>query len=71
MNKRTDGITRVRMSNAERAKIFIPFNPLRGFQEALRAKEAEMDGLFDTNVAFNPNSEDGTDDMPIEPTEQD
>ena len=64
MNKRVDGITRVRMSNAERAKIFIPFNPLKGFQEALRAKEAEMEGRFDRNIPFNPDTEDGTDELP-------
>ncbi len=28
-----------RMDRAERAKQFMPFNPLRGFQEALREKE--------------------------------
>jgi len=26
----------------ERAKIFSPFDPLQGFREALRAKEAEV-----------------------------
>jgi hypothetical protein len=34
---------RGRMPVSERAKIFIPFNPLKGFQEALRAKEREME----------------------------
>ena len=28
-----------RMALSDRAKIFIPFNPLRGFTEALRAEE--------------------------------
>ena len=31
--------TRPRMPLSERAKIFIPFNPLRGFREALRERE--------------------------------
>ncbi len=31
------------MSNADRAKIFIPFNPLKGLTEALRAKEREAE----------------------------
>lgn len=38
-----------RMTPAERAKIFVPFDPLKGFQEALREKEREVastdDGL--------------------------
>ena len=34
---------RPRMPLEERAKIFSPFDPLRGFREALRAKEAEME----------------------------
>lgn len=28
---------------SERAKIFVPFNPLKGFSEALRAKEREVE----------------------------
>ena len=32
-----------RMPLSERAKIFVPFDPLKGFQEALRAKEAEVE----------------------------
>ena len=32
-----------RMPLSERAKIFVPFNPLRGFQEALREKELEVE----------------------------
>jgi hypothetical protein len=31
------------MTPAERAKIFMPFNPLKGFHEALREKEAEAE----------------------------
>ena len=40
---RLNGIGRPRMTPAERAKIFMPFNPLKGFQEALREKEAEAE----------------------------
>lgn len=32
-----------RMPLSERAKIFVPFDPLRGFDEALRAKEREVE----------------------------
>ena len=28
---------------SERAKIFIPFDPLKGFTEAMRAKELEVE----------------------------
>ena len=31
-----------RMTPAERAKIFVPFDPLKGFREALRDKEREV-----------------------------
>lgn len=31
------------MPMSERAKIFVPFNPLKGFSEALRAKEREVE----------------------------
>ena len=31
------------MPRSERAKIFIPFNPLRGFHEALRERERVME----------------------------
>ena len=37
----SDGNLLHRMTPAERAKIFIPFDPLKGFQEALREKERE------------------------------
>ena len=42
-----NGIGRPRMTPAERAKIFMPFNPLKGFQEALREKEAEAEARDD------------------------
>ncbi|MDD7365108.1 MAG: hypothetical protein PUG35_06430 [Olsenella sp.] len=32
-----------RMPLSERAKIFMPFNPLKGFEEALREKEREVE----------------------------
>lgn len=38
-----EGIERPKMDVSERAKIFMPFNPLKGFQEALRAKEREVE----------------------------
>lgn len=44
---RLNGIGRPRMTPAERAKIFMPFNPLKGFQEALREKEAEAEARDD------------------------
>lgn len=34
---------RARMPLSERAKIFIPFEPLAGFREAMRAKEIEVE----------------------------
>lgn len=32
-----------RMPLSQRAKIFIPFDPLKGYQEALREKELEAE----------------------------
>lgn len=43
---RTDGLPelpRPRMPLSQRAKIFIPFDPLKGYQEALREKEREAE----------------------------
>ena len=34
------------MSRARRAKIFMPFNPLKGFPEALREKEREAEATY-------------------------
>lgn len=34
-----------KMSREERAKQFMPFAALKGYEEALRAKEAEVSGL--------------------------
>ena len=57
---RLNGIGRPRMTPAERAKIFMPFNPLKGFQEALREKEAEAearDGLLWHETPFEDDEE--------------
>lgn len=43
-----------RMSPAERAKIFIPFDPLPGFREALEAKEREAEHREDGLRGDNP-----------------
>ncbi|MDO4400146.1 MAG: hypothetical protein Q4D27_04250 [Coriobacteriia bacterium] len=51
---RLNGIGRPRMTPAERAKIFMPFNPLKGFQEALREKEAEAEARSATDVHVDP-----------------
>ena len=36
-------LPRPRMPLEQRAKIFIPFDPLKGYQEALREKEREAE----------------------------
>ena len=36
-------LPRPRMPLSQRAKIFIPFDPLKGYQEALRQKEREAE----------------------------
>lgn len=41
---------RPRMPLSQRAKIFIPFDPLKGYQEALRAKEREAEARVDDRV---------------------
>ena len=51
---RLNGIGRPRMTPAERAKIFMPFNPLKGFQEALREKEAEVEARAATQLERDP-----------------
>lgn len=40
-------LPRPRMPLSQRAKIFIPFDPLKGYQEALRAKEREAEASHD------------------------
>ena len=38
-------LPRPRMPLSQRAKIFIPFDPLKGYQDALREKEQEAERL--------------------------
>lgn len=40
-------LIRPRMPLSQRAKIFIPFDPLKGYQEALREKEREAENAHD------------------------
>ena len=40
-------LPRPRMPVAQRAKIFVPFDPLKGYQEALRQKEREAEEAHD------------------------
>ena len=40
-------LIRPRMPVVQRAKIFIPFDPLKGYQEALRQKEREAEAAHD------------------------
>ena len=41
-------LPRPRMPLIQRAKIFIPFDPLKGYQEALRAKEQEAEAAHNS-----------------------
>ena len=43
-------LPRPRMPLAQRAKIFIPFDPLKGYQDALRQKELEAEIRMDTRT---------------------
>ena len=47
-----------RMTPAERAKIFVPFDPLKGFQEALWEKEREAALIDARNRADAPFEDD-------------
>ena len=40
-------LIRPRMPLAQRAKIFIPFDPLKGYREALHEKEREAEAAHD------------------------
>ena len=40
-------LPRPRMPLSQRAKIFIPFDPLKGYREALREKEREAEARMD------------------------
>ena len=42
-NNHIPQLPRPRMPLSQRAKIFIPFDPLKGYQEALREKEREAE----------------------------
>ncbi|MBQ9042776.1 MAG: hypothetical protein IJ111_08170 [Eggerthellaceae bacterium] len=42
-NSHIPQLPRPRMPLSQRAKIFIPFDPLKGYQEALREKEREAE----------------------------
>jgi hypothetical protein len=53
-----------RMTPAERAKIFIPFNPLKGFQEALREKEREVATTYGDEVWVDAGTPPDPDDAP-------
>ena len=46
-------LPRPRMPLSQRAKIFIPFDPLKGYQEALRAKEHEAEARMDDRVQID------------------
>ena len=45
-------LPRPRMPLSQRAKIFIPFDPLKGFQDALRQKEREAEAAHDERGGF-------------------
>ena len=45
-------LPRPRMPLSQRAKIFIPFDPLKGYQEALREKEREAEAAHRERVAI-------------------
>jgi len=42
-----------RMPLSQRAKIFIPFDPLKGYQDALRAKEREAEARMNNRVRID------------------
>ena len=44
-------LPRPRMPLSQRAKIFIPFDPLKGYQEALREKEREAETRINEGMA--------------------
>ena len=46
-------LPRPRMPLSQRAKIFIPFDPLKGYQEALRAEEREAEARMDERVQID------------------
>ena len=46
-------LPRPRMPLSQRAKIFIPFDPLKGYQEALRQKEREAEEGMNQRVSID------------------
>lgn len=50
-------LPRPRMPLAQRAKIFMPFDPLKGYQEALRNKELEAEAAHHELVGMDDVSE--------------
>ena len=46
-------LPRPRMPLSQRAKIFIPFDPLKGYQEALREKEREAEERMNERVSID------------------
>ena len=46
-------LPRPRMPLSQRAKIFIPFDPLKGYQEALREKECEAEARMNEIVRID------------------
>ena len=46
-------LPRPRMPLSQRAKIFIPFDPLKGYQEALRTKEREAEAAHRERVEID------------------
>ena len=46
-------LPRPRMPLSQRAKIFIPFDPLKGYQDALRAKEWEAEARMNDRVRID------------------
>ena len=46
-------LPRPRMPLSQRAKIFIPFDPLKGYQEALRAKEREAEARMNDRIRID------------------
>lgn len=46
-------LPRPRMPRSQRAKIFIPFDPLKGYQEALREKEREAEARMNERIRID------------------
>ena len=46
-------LPRPRMTLAQRAKIFIPFDPLKGYREALQEKEREAEARMNDRVRID------------------